>query len=70
MMRCSAFSNDIPSSPPSRRNHEWFQQDLPVYLFPEPTEQDSSIIDQDVVADICAKFNVSPDEVGLVCRPS
>ncbi|XP_043190493.1 5'-AMP-activated protein kinase catalytic subunit alpha-2-like isoform X2 [Amphibalanus amphitrite] len=45
------------------KNHEWFQQDLAAYLFPEPSEQDSSIIDQDVVADICVKFNVSADEV-------
>ncbi|XP_037071805.1 LOW QUALITY PROTEIN: 5'-AMP-activated protein kinase catalytic subunit alpha-2-like, partial [Pollicipes pollicipes] len=53
---CRATIEDV-------RNHEWFQQDLAAYLFPEPSEQDSSIIDQDVVADICTKFNVSPDEV-------
>jgi len=53
---CRATIEDV-------KNHGWFQEGLPAYLFPEPSEQDSSIIDQDVVADICVKFNVAPDEV-------
>ena len=35
------------------RKHEWFQKDLPAYLFPSPVEQDSSVIDTDAVAEVC-----------------
>jgi len=46
-----------------RRKHEWFQKDLPAYLFPSPVEQDASIIDLDAVADVCEKFSVVESEV-------
>ncbi|CAG0892432.1 unnamed protein product [Darwinula stevensoni] len=45
------------------KKHEWFQKDLPAYLFPPPAEQDSSIIDTDAVAEVCQKFGVSEQEV-------
>jgi hypothetical protein len=35
------------------RKHEWFQRDLPAYLFPSPVEQDSSVIDTDAVNEVC-----------------
>lgn len=35
------------------RKHEWFQKDLPAYLFPSPVEQDSSVIDTDAVNEVC-----------------
>lgn len=45
------------------RKHEWFQKDLPTYLFPSPVEQDSSVIDIDAVNEVCEKFNVKEAEV-------
>ena len=35
------------------RKHEWFQKDLPAYLFPSPVEQDTSVIDTDAVSEVC-----------------
>ena len=35
------------------REHEWFKKDLPAYLFPTPTDHDASIIDVDVVREVC-----------------
>lgn len=45
------------------KKHEWFQKDLPSYLFPSPVEQDSSVIDMAVVSEVCEKFGVSEMEV-------
>lgn len=45
------------------KKHEWFQQDLPSYLFPSPVEQDSSVIDIDAVNEVCEKFAVKESEV-------
>lgn len=45
------------------KKHEWFQKELPTYLFPSPVEQDSSIIDVDAVNEVCEKFNVKEAEV-------
>ncbi|KAL8597835.1 protein kinase, AMP-activated, alpha 2 catalytic subunit [Nucella lapillus] len=45
------------------REHEWFKKDLPEYLFPSPHDQDASIVDLDVVREICEKFNVDEQEV-------
>ncbi|XP_076680984.1 AMP-activated protein kinase alpha subunit isoform X2 [Andrena cerasifolii] len=45
------------------KKHEWFQKDLPTYLFPSPVEQDSSVIDIDAVNEVCEKFNVKEAEV-------
>ncbi|KAK6179266.1 hypothetical protein SNE40_011669 [Patella caerulea] len=43
--------------------HEWFKKDLPAYLFPSPNDQDASIVDVDVVREVCDKFSVSEDDV-------
>lgn len=45
------------------KKHEWFQKDLPAYLFPSPVEQDSSVIDMNAVQEVCDKFGVSDGEV-------
>lgn len=45
------------------KKHEWFQRELPAYLFPSPVEQDSSVIDTDAVTEVCEKFGVKEHEV-------
>ena len=45
------------------KKHEWFQKDLPAYLFPSPVEQDSSVIDTGAVSEVCDKFGVKEIEV-------
>ncbi|KAL7297906.1 hypothetical protein TKK_0008926 [Trichogramma kaykai] len=45
------------------KKHDWFQKELPSYLFPSPVEQDSSVIDIDAVTEVCEKFNVQDTEV-------
>ncbi|KAG8237108.1 hypothetical protein J437_LFUL008160 [Ladona fulva] len=53
------------------RKHDWFQKDLPAYLFPSPVEQDSSVIDTEAVNEVCDlcndavefKFGVKEQEV-------
>lgn len=35
------------------RKHEWFQKDLPAYLFPPPHDHDSSVVDQDAITEVC-----------------
>ncbi|KAK7580444.1 hypothetical protein V9T40_001073 [Parthenolecanium corni] len=45
------------------KKHEWFQRDLPSYLFPSPIEHDSSVIDTDAVNEVCEKFGVKEQEV-------
>ncbi|KAL1129949.1 hypothetical protein AAG570_012893 [Ranatra chinensis] len=45
------------------KKHEWFQKDLPAYLFPSPIDQDSSVIDIDAVTEVCEKFGVKEQEV-------
>ncbi|KAK0076920.1 hypothetical protein PV325_004702 [Microctonus aethiopoides] len=45
------------------KKHEWFQKDLPSYLFPSPVEQDSSVVDIDAIQVVCEKFNVDEAEV-------
>lgn len=45
------------------KKHEWFQKDLPAYLFPSPVEQDSSVIDTGAVSEVCGKFSVNEMEV-------
>ncbi|XP_068992192.1 5'-AMP-activated protein kinase catalytic subunit alpha-2 isoform X1 [Neodiprion pinetum] len=54
------------------KKHEWFQKELPTYLFPSPVEQDSSVIDTGAVSEVCEKFNVKDSEVHsalLSCDP-
>jgi 5'-AMP-activated protein kinase, catalytic alpha subunit len=45
------------------KKHEWFQKELPAYLFPSPVEQDSSVIDTTAVSEVCDKFGVKDSEV-------
>ncbi|XP_048482495.1 5'-AMP-activated protein kinase catalytic subunit alpha-2 isoform X2 [Plutella xylostella] len=45
------------------KKHEWFQKDLPGYLFPSPVEQDSSVIDTEAISEVCEKFGVKEHEV-------
>ncbi|CAH0395475.1 unnamed protein product [Bemisia tabaci] len=45
------------------KKHDWFQRDLPAYLFPSPVERDSSVIDTDAVTEVCEKFGVQESEV-------
>lgn len=45
------------------KKHEWFQRDLPAYLFPSPVEHDTSVIDTKAIEEVCEKFNVKPMEV-------
>ena len=45
------------------REHDWFKKDLADYLFPSPHEQDASIVDMDVIYEVCNKFDVSEEEV-------
>ncbi|KAL4236652.1 serine threonine-protein kinase [Mactra antiquata] len=45
------------------RDHDWFKVDLPAYLFPTPQDHDASIVDIDVVREVCDKFGVTEFEV-------
>ncbi|KAG6463670.1 LOW QUALITY PROTEIN: 5'-AMP-activated protein kinase catalytic subunit alpha-2 [Manduca sexta] len=45
------------------KKHDWFQKDLPGYLFPSPVEQDSSVIDTEAISEVCDKFGVKEHEV-------
>ncbi|ALC49727.1 SNF1A [Drosophila busckii] len=45
------------------KKHEWFQKDLPAYLFPSSIEQDSNVIDTYAVSEVCTKFGVKESEV-------
>ncbi|XP_008544125.1 5'-AMP-activated protein kinase catalytic subunit alpha-2 [Microplitis demolitor] len=45
------------------KKHEWFEKDLPAYLFPSSVEQESSVIDVEAINEVCEKFNVKEEEV-------
>ncbi|ODM88375.1 5'-AMP-activated protein kinase catalytic subunit alpha-2 [Orchesella cincta] len=45
------------------KKHEWFRKDLRGYLFPSSEDQDTSVVDQDVVREICEKFGAREAEV-------
>lgn len=45
------------------KKHDWFQRDLPNYLFPSSIENDSNICDTMAVAEVCQKFGVKEVEV-------
>ncbi|XP_062857376.1 5'-AMP-activated protein kinase catalytic subunit alpha-2 isoform X1 [Trichomycterus rosablanca] len=45
------------------REHEWFKQDLPHYLFPEDASYDSAAVDEEAVRDVCEKFECAEAEV-------
>uniref|UniRef100_UPI00358E69AF 5'-AMP-activated protein kinase catalytic subunit alpha-2 n=1 Tax=Myxine glutinosa TaxID=7769 RepID=UPI00358E69AF len=51
-----ATTNDI-------REHEWFKQDLPLHLFPEGSEYDSKVVDDQVVNEVCGRIECSPEDV-------
>lgn len=42
---------------------EWFKFDLPEYLFPATSDVDASIIDTDVIREVCEKCHVTEQEV-------
>ncbi|XP_065349506.1 5'-AMP-activated protein kinase catalytic subunit alpha-2 [Cloeon dipterum] len=45
------------------KKHEWFQKELPAYLFPATVDQDSSLIDLEAINEVCEKFQVKEQEV-------
>lgn len=45
------------------KKHEWFQKELPSYLFPSSVENDSNVIDTYAVSEVCDKFGVKEFEV-------
>lgn len=45
------------------REHEWFKEELPSYLFPEDPSYDATIIDDDAVREVCEKFECTESEV-------
>ena len=52
------------------RKHDWFQKELPAYLFPSPVDQDTSVIDTDAVSEVCeviAFILIEPSRWGLNC---
>ncbi|XP_064153211.1 5'-AMP-activated protein kinase catalytic subunit alpha-1-like isoform X1 [Anguilla rostrata] len=48
------------------REDEWFQKDLPKYLFPDESSHSSTVIDDEALKEVCEKFECSEDEV-LTC---
>ncbi|XP_052631502.1 5'-AMP-activated protein kinase catalytic subunit alpha-1-like isoform X1 [Harpia harpyja] len=47
----------------SIREHEWFKQDLPKYLFPEDPSYSSTMIDDEALKEVCEKFECTEEEV-------
>ncbi|XP_064901040.1 5'-AMP-activated protein kinase catalytic subunit alpha-1-like isoform X2 [Columba livia] len=45
------------------REHEWFKQDLPKYLFPEDPTYSSTMIDDEALKEVCEKFECIEEEV-------
>ncbi|XP_054996589.1 5'-AMP-activated protein kinase catalytic subunit alpha-2 isoform X1 [Sorex araneus] len=45
------------------REHEWFKEDLPSYLFPEDPSYDANVIDDEAVKEVCEKFECTESEV-------
>ncbi|KAM4640659.1 5'-AMP-activated protein kinase catalytic subunit alpha-2 isoform 2-T2 [Discoglossus pictus] len=45
------------------REHEWFKQELPTYLFPEDSSYDANVIDDEAVKEVCEKFECLESEV-------
>ncbi|KAK2493513.1 hypothetical protein MC885_000108, partial [Smutsia gigantea] len=45
------------------REHEWFKQDLPAYLFPKDPSYDANVIDDEAVEKVCEKFECTESEV-------
>lgn len=47
----------------STREHEWFKQDLPGYLFPEDPSYDATVLDEEAIKEVCEKFECNEPEV-------
>lgn len=47
----------------SVREHEWFKQELPGYLFPEDPSYDATVVDEEAVREVCEKFECMESEV-------
>ncbi len=45
------------------RTHEWFQKDLPPYLFPPVNESEASIVDIDAVRVVAERCGVAEEDV-------
>ncbi|EDV23017.1 uncharacterized protein TRIADDRAFT_37919 [Trichoplax adhaerens] len=45
------------------REHEWFQEDLPAYLFPSSIDIDISQVDAAAIVEVCQKFGVDEADV-------
>lgn len=45
------------------REDEWFKDDLPTYLFPTGSDVDASIIDTEVIQEVCEKCQVNEADV-------
>ncbi|KAK4303309.1 hypothetical protein Pmani_024652 [Petrolisthes manimaculis] len=41
------------------KKHEWFQKDLPAYLFPPPYDHNNSVIDQEAIAESVRNFKLN-----------
>ena len=50
------------------RDHTWFRQELPKYLFPLPGDQDYKQIDTNVLSEVCQKLSVNSEEVLTALR--
>ncbi|KAM8874812.1 5'-AMP-activated protein kinase catalytic subunit alpha-2 isoform 2-T2 [Spinachia spinachia] len=44
------------------REHEWFKQGLPGYMFPEDPSYDASVLDEEAVREVCEKFECTESE--------
>ncbi|XP_056388950.1 5'-AMP-activated protein kinase catalytic subunit alpha-2 isoform X4 [Hyla sarda] len=44
------------------REHDWFKQELPSYLFPEDPSYDANVIDDEAVKEVCEKFECTESE--------
>ncbi|XP_056460525.1 5'-AMP-activated protein kinase catalytic subunit alpha-2 [Gadus chalcogrammus] len=45
------------------REHDWFKQNLPGYLFPEDPSYDTNVLDEEAVREVCDKFECTESEV-------
>ena len=68
LAKCSAFSQVcFPLITQNSffvcREHDWFKDGLPEYLFPPDSEMDASVVDTEVVAEVC---EVTVFEKGIV----
>lgn len=57
----SPLTSRLPSALP--REHEWFKEELPSYLFPEDPSYDATVIDDEAVREVCEKFECTESEV-------